>query len=87
MRKLLYITQNGKHTVMIYDDGTKIINGFDYESSPFVLPVSMDVKITNRCDLGCSFCHEKSTKKGKQKDLMQYIDLLKQLYDGTELAL
>ena len=33
----------------------------------------IDVKLTNKCDLGCNFCHEKSNINGKHADLTQLI--------------
>lgn len=53
--------QNGNTTVIIMNDGTKIR---EYENAPEILhPESIDVKITDYCDMGCAYCHESSTKK------------------------
>jgi len=48
---------------ILYADGTKIRHGdmLRYES--------MDLKVTDFCDLGCKYCHEESTTKGKHADL------------------
>ena len=44
--------QNGNYTVKIYEDGTKIReNDLDFFESEF--PENIDIKITNRCNMGC----------------------------------
>lgn len=54
MVKKLYQYENGNTTVSIYEDGTKIRQ---FEGIPTIYhPESLDVKITNYCDLGCKFC-------------------------------
>jgi intein/homing endonuclease len=46
--------QNGNTTVTLMSDGTKIR---EYEGVPLVLhPESIDIKITDYCDMGCSYC-------------------------------
>lgn len=77
---------NGNVQVKLYSNGTKIIECPDDEIPEMDYPMSMDVKITNYCDLGCSFCHEMSTKEGKHGDLNKLEKLLRQLPEGTELA-
>jgi hypothetical protein len=78
--------KNGNYTVKILEDGTKI-----RESSSDILqpdfPESLDIKITNYCDAGCSYCHEKSTIAGKHCDLSKAFDILKVLPSGTEIAI
>ena len=60
---LLGTYQNGNYTVTIYDDGTKVReNDIDNFSADF--PECMDVKITNKCDLNCAYCHEDSRNDG-----------------------
>ena len=56
--------KNGNYMVTILRDGTKIrSNNLDC----FIpeKPESMDVKITNCCDMGCPMCHEDSKPDGK----------------------
>jgi MoaA/NifB/PqqE/SkfB family radical SAM enzyme len=82
MDKVKY--KNGNYRVEIYDDGTKI----RYSKSNNLLPEfpeSIDIKITNKCNLGCSFCHENSVPEGNQGDL--YVPFLRTLKPGTELAI
>ena len=50
-------------------------------------PESLDVKITNYCDLGCKFCHESSTVEGKHGDLKKLKAVLISLPAGVELAI
>lgn len=78
--------QNGNYTVTIDTlTGTKIReNDLDFFRADF--PESMDIKITNRCDMGCPQCHENSTKDGLHGDIMSesFID---KLHPYTELAI
>lgn len=83
---LLYKYLNGNVSVLLYEDGTKVMYGYGSEPLP-VFPTSMDVKITNKCDLYCPFCHENSTENGKCGDLNYFSEYIKDLPNGTELAL
>ena len=56
--------QNGNYTVTIMDDGTKIRSN-DLNFFAPTHPESMDIKITNCCDMGCPMCHEDSKPDGK----------------------
>lgn len=50
----MFAYKNGSYTVMILDDGTKI----RYNKSNIYKPSrveSMDIKITNQCDMGCPY--------------------------------
>lgn len=88
-KKLLHSYLNGNVRVELFEDGTKTQEwpGDTYADANPEYPVSMDVKITNYCDLGCKFCHEESTTNGKHCDTYKLIDLLCDLPEGTELAL
>ena len=69
--------QNGNYTVSLYDDGTKVReNDLDFFEADF--PESMDIKITNRCNMGCPMCHEDSKCDGLHGDIMSesFIDRL-----------
>lgn len=79
--------RNGNYDVSIYENGTKI-REFDEAPEP-IYPESMDIKITNYCDAGCAFCHEKSTKEGLHGNFSftNKMDLLYQLPEGVELAI
>lgn len=66
--KVVGAYKNGNYRVTIFDDGTKIRETEDEEFIPDRLE-SVDMKITNKCDMGCPFCHEKSTPNGLHADL------------------
>lgn len=76
--------KNGNYQVELYSDGTKIRSN---NLSSFIptFPESIDFKITNYCDLGCPYCHERSSKEGAHARL----DLLflETLHPYTELAI
>ena len=78
--------QNGNYTVTLdLATGTKVReNDLEFFKADF--PESMDIKITNRCDVGCPMCHENSTKDGLHGDIMSdnFID---KLHPYTELAI
>lgn len=77
--------QNGNTTVTIMNDGTKIR---EYEDIPKILhPESIDVKISDYCDLGCAYCHESSTTKGVHGDLNKLMEVISELPAGVELAI
>ena len=77
--------KNGDYFVTILEDGTKIRhNDLPYFTPE--APESMDLKITNQCDMMCPFCHEKSTPTGVHGDIlgMPFIDTL---LPYTEIAI
>ena len=76
---------NGNVKVTILEDGTKIREYDDEAKIEF--PESMDVKITNYCDLNCAYCHENSNINGKHADLHVLLSKLKNLPAGVELAI
>lgn len=83
-RTLIAEYQNGNCSVRLYSDGTK---EREFEGIPApVHPESLDVKITNWCDAGCSYCHESSTTKGLHGDLGKLYEVLSVLPAGVEIA-
>ena len=77
--------KNGNTTTAIFSNGTKIRS---YEGTPiYDHPESIDVKITNYCDLNCAFCHEKSNLEGQHADLDRLLEVLSELPKGVELAI
>lgn len=75
---------NGDYKVTLYEDGTKIRKS--YTDNPVAdFPENIDLKITNKCDLGCPYCHENSTPCGKQGHFNY--NFLWTLKRGTELAI
>jgi MoaA/NifB/PqqE/SkfB family radical SAM enzyme len=77
--------KNGDCFVKIYGDGTKI-RKYDGEPSP-IFPESIDIKITDYCDMGCAYCHESSTTKGKHGDMQVLLEKLDGFPAGIELAI
>jgi hypothetical protein len=78
--------QNGNYTVEIdTKTGTKIrennLNFFEPE-----FPESMDIKICDRCDMGCVMCHERSSIDGELGDIMNE-KFVETLHPYTELAI
>lgn len=80
----LYEYVNGNYTVKIYEDGTKVR---ETEADEFIseFPENIDIKITDKCDLGCAFCHENSTLDGDNANFNH--EFLWSLREGTELAI
>lgn len=83
---LLNTYLNGGYEVAIYNDGTKVRTEVN-ASLPPVLPEQMDLKLTDWCDAGCAWCHEKSTPKGVHGDVDKALELLKVLPAGVEVAI
>jgi hypothetical protein len=84
MEQLVTYT-NGNTRVTIYADGTKVR---EYSDSPVVMfPESMDVKITDYCDMGCAYCHENSTMHGAHADIDVLLDIIGELPSGVEIAI
>jgi hypothetical protein len=85
MKTILHEYNNGNTHVTILNDGTKIRS---YERTPNILfPETIDIKITNYCDMGCKYCHEQSTKEGIHGDLSLLLYQLKDLPPGVEIAI
>lgn len=76
---------NGNVNVTLYDDGTKVREWEGVQKVEF--PESIDVKITDYCLMGCKFCYEMSTRKGKHGDLETLKTKLSSLPSGIELAI
>ena len=85
MVSLLGRYTNGNYTVAVYDDGTKVRYGRSDEFVP-EKPESMDLKITNQCDMGCPMCHENSTDYGAHGDILN-LPFLDTLNPYTEIAI
>lgn len=83
--KIIGMYNNGNYRVVMLEDGTKI----RYNDEDTMIPStveSIDIKITNCCDMGCSMCHEDSKPDGKHADIMN-VEFLKNLHPYTELAI
>lgn len=72
------IYKNGNYIVKFNTiDGTKIRETEEDEFIP-EFAENMDIKITNYCDMGCKYCHEGSSTKGKHADILneKFVDTL-----------
>lgn len=69
--------ENGNYHVWLnIENGTKIRYTPEDEFSA-AFPESMDIKITNKCSMGCVQCHEDSRRDGVHGDIYQaFIDTL-----------
>lgn len=77
--------KNGNVNVVLKEDGTKYRF---WKGTEFIVhPESVDVKITDYCDAGCPFCHEKSTKAGIHGDEEYILKNLLSLPRGVEIAI
>ena len=66
-------------------DGTKTR---EWEGEPHpVLPESIDLKITNYCEMGCDYCHEASSPKGRHGATDWILYALGGLPKGVEVAI
>lgn len=85
MSKFLGTYVNGNTIVAMYDDGTKERYIKDGEKAAPEFPESIDLKITNCCNLGCPMCAERSVPGGKHADLSH--PMLNTIKPYTELAI
>lgn len=78
--------KNGNYNVSInLETGTKIrYNSLDFFDPEY--PESMDIKICNKCDMGCPYCHEDSTPNGPVGDILN-AKFIETLHPYTELAI
>ena len=77
--------KNGNYFVTIFSDGTKIRYNDSDHFEPSTIE-SMDLKITNRCNMGCNFCHEDSSSNGKHGDILN-LPFIDTLLPYTEIAI
>lgn len=77
--------KNNDYFVTLMDDGTKIRFNNSDSFNP-EKPESMDLKITNKCNMGCNFCHEDSSPNGKHGDILN-LPFIDTLLPYTEIAI
>lgn len=77
--------KNNDYFVTLMDDGTKIRFNNSDSFNP-EKPESMDLKITNKCNMGCNFCHEDSSPNGKHGDILN-LPFVDTLLPYTEIAI
>lgn len=76
---------NGNFKTTIYSDGTRIR---ETEDDDFIATFAenCDIKITDSCNVGCAFCHEGSSAKGKHGDILNP-KFLKTFHEYQEIAI
>ena len=79
------VYKNGNTIVEIKENGTKIRYTPDNVLANPERPESIDLKVCNRCDVGCPQCHECSVPNGALGDLSN--PLFNSLLPFTELAI
>lgn len=77
--------KNGNTEVTLFSDGSKVREFEDVARPEF--PESVDLKITDNCNMACAFCHEQSTTQGAEGDVDYILSILEGLPSGVELAL
>lgn len=83
-RELISSYINGNYKTTIYSDGTRVRETEEDEFIP-AFAENCDIKITDSCNMGCSFCHEGSTPQGKHGDILNP-KFLKTFHPYQELA-
>lgn len=83
--KILGNYKNNDYTCTMFSDGTKI-RWNDKDSFNPVKPESIDLKITNMCNMGCNMCHENSTPDGKHGDILN-LPFIDTMFPYSEVAI
>lgn len=86
----MFSYKNGNTNVELLEDGTKIRSWEDSVMPRSDFPESIDFKITNYCDMCCSYCHEKSTREGSHitfDNFDKILNMLSTMPKGIELAI
>lgn len=83
--KILGSYKNNDYTCTMFSDGTKI-RWNDKDSFNPIKPESIDLKITNKCDMGCGMCHENSTPDGEHGDILN-LPFIDTMFPYSEVAI
>ena len=87
MKTTLASYKNGNYNVVLLSDGTKIRYGEDGIEFNAEFPESVDLNITDWCDIDCPFCYRGCTEEGKHFRFDEkYLDSL-DFKPGMEIAL
>lgn len=87
MRKTLARYHNGNYDVVLLSDGTKIRFGRDGEDFNAEFPESIDLNITDWCDVGCPFCYRGCTPEGRHHAFDEWELKSLEFPAGMEVAL
>lgn len=83
--KILGSYKNNDYTCTMFSDGTKI-RWNDKDSFNPIKPESIDLKITNMCNMECCMCHENSTPDGKHGDILN-LPFIETMFPYSEIAI
>lgn len=83
--KILGSYKNNDYTCTMFSDGTKI-RWNDKDSFNPIKPESIDLKITNKCNMACNMCHENSTPDGKHGDILN-LPFIDTMFPYSEVAI
>lgn len=83
--KILGSYKNNDYTCTMFSDGTKI-RWNDNDSFNPIKPESIDLKITNKCNMACNMCHENSTSDGKHGDILN-LPFIDTMFPYSEVAI
>lgn len=83
--KILGSYKNNDYTCTMFSDGTKI-RWNDKDSFNPIKPESIDLKITNMCNMECGMCHENSTTYGKHGDILN-LPFIETMFPYSEIAI
>lgn len=83
--KILGSYKNNDYTCTMFSDGTKI-RWNDKDSFNPVKPESIDLKITNKCNMACNMCHENSTPDGEHGDILN-LPFIDTMFPYSEVAI
>lgn len=85
--KTLFAVENGNSVVVLFEDGTRVVETKDEDCNylDLDLPLSLDINISNACSNNCPYCYAGNTPFGKVADLlsMDYLDNI----TGIEIAI
>lgn len=83
--KILGSYKNNDYTCTMFSDGTKIRWNNKDSFNP-IKPESIDLKITNMCNMECGMCHENSTPDGKHGDILN-LPFIDTMFPYSEVAI
>lgn len=83
--KILGSYKNNDYTCTMFSDGTKI-RWNDKDSFNPIKPESIDLKITNKCNMACNMCHENSTPDGEHGDILN-LPFIDTMFPYSEVAI
>ena len=83
----MFSYKNGNYTVTIEEDGTKTRYISPNREPLPEFPESVDLKITNKCDLNCAFCYECSCPDGVDAKFTDIVIATNNIPEGVEIAI